>query len=295
MAFEAKFQNGKLWRGRWEQPKEEFIREPDKFCLGGKKNLLWVSATSKNHWLLLSQAAVTCSGRSSSTRELQTSSFPLKDVQRWERARYPRAHGMPVPPHRLFPTPTHTPCLSNRSTLRSCWFLIPPIQNATRSLHATTGCLICATATRKQTQASSPRWGDPPNPWCWGLDWHRQGGERGSNPQGTPTSLTGLSQASLNPLGSTLSAAGVYSKKKHKKTQTIKNKTKPALSARIFRGGWASQKHPTRDVLKRLDFMCAIALLNLLFKAGKHIIEKPKRLLWLSGGVGVNAKQHSEL
>lgn len=126
MPFEAKFQNGKLWRGRWEQPKEEFIREPDKFCLGGKKNLLWVSATSKNHWLMLSQAAVTCSGRSSSTRELQTSSFPLKDVQRWERARYPRAHGMPIPPHHLFPTPTHTPCLSNRSTLWSCWFLIPP-------------------------------------------------------------------------------------------------------------------------------------------------------------------------
>lgn len=204
----------------------------------------------------------------------------------------PRAmwHARPSPPP-ISHTHSHPPGSQTDPSSRPADLSSPLIQtNATGSLHSTTRCLTCATATRKQTQSSSPRQGAPPNPWCWELDRHRHGGERGSNPQCTPTSLTGLSWAAANPLGSTLLESTDKKKPKPKKP-------KPALSARIFRGGWAYQKLSIQLEIswKQLDFMCAIALLKLVFKAGKHIIEKPKRLLWLSGGVGVNAKQHSEL
>lgn len=48
---------------------QKFIIEPDKFHLGGKKTLLRMSAT-KDHWLMLSQAAITCSSQASSTQGL---------------------------------------------------------------------------------------------------------------------------------------------------------------------------------------------------------------------------------
>lgn len=199
---------------------------------------------------------------------------------------------MPVPPHHLFPTPTHTPLALKQ--IRPPGLLIyhlPWYKRMPPGL-CTQPHVAWLVPQQQESKPSLLRPDKVLHQTPGAGSWTDIGMEEKGGP--IPNAPLPPSQGSLGLL-QILWAQLCWSPQTKKKPKP--KKPKPALSARIFRGGWAYQKLSIQLEIswKQLDFMCAIALLKLVFKAGKHIIEKPKRLLWLSGGVGVNAKQHSEL
>lgn len=231
MSFEAEYLNGKLWTGRWEQPKPEVCQRTHKFHLGEKKTLLWVSA-AKDHWLMLSRAAITYS-RPAAYRDCKPLPAHWRTMSRDVtgcKTHIPCV--VPVRPHHLSSHPLALPHLSDGSVLMPAGFSSSPIQTPPGlciQLHIP--WLL------PQQQESKPRLPSPDEV----LYQNPGAGDRGMEEKGCPFSSAPLTPSHgsfrlLQTLWSQLCQLWSL-QTKIQNPRTFKNETKSALSTRIFTGG----------------------------------------------------------